>query len=172
MRPPGLRGLTIATLILALLVAGWAVLLPPDPGEYLYRQLLNCYGTLWLATHPWQPLYKVDLPQGGSLLYKLQEGDRWFDAPEFYSAQVDWQTPEGKSYFFDVPNVYERHPDIEFRLRDDGRAVWAVIRDKGDPPRVCFVLDLVTGKLVTLVPEWATVDGGRRLNKKPLAAKE
>ena len=169
MRPPGLRGFTIATLILALLVAGWAVL-TPNPVGYLLVSLAKCYGMTWYATHPWQPLYEVDLPQGGSLVYKLREPGSFGPGP-FLAAQVDWQTPGGKSYSFDAGGVYTRRPDIEFRLRDDRQAVWAVVRDNGDPPRVSFVLDLVTGKLVTPVPEWATVDGGRRL-KKHLVSKE
>ena len=169
MRPPGLRGLTIATLILALLVAGWAVLIS-NPVGYLLVSLAKCYGMTWYATHPWQPLYEVDLPQGGSLLYKLRKPGSFGPGP-FLVAQVDWQTAEGKSYSFDAPDVYTRRPDIEFRLRDDGQAVWAMVRDNGGRPHVYFALDLVTGKLVSRQAEWATVDGGRRLEKHP-ASKE
>ena len=174
MRPPGLRGLTIATLILALLL-----LLTPIVVEYLGAHKAAWEGLcfkglelIWDANHPWHPLYKVDLPQGGSLVYRLRDAGSLGPGPVSFVAQVDWQTAEGKSYSFDAPSVYERRPDIEFRLRDDGQAVWAVVRDNGEPPHVIFVLDLVTGKLASPVPEWATVDGGRRLNKKHLSAKE
>ena len=179
MRPPGLRGLTIATLILALLLAGLG-LLGPNLIEYLGAQGVTWEGLcfkglelIWDANHPWHPLYKVDLPQGGSLVYKLRDAGSLGPGPVSYVAQVDWQTPGGKSYSFDAGGVYTRHPDVEFRLRDDRQAVWAVVSYTGRPPEIDFVLDLVTGKLgsVSPAPEWATVDGGRRL-KKHLISKE
>ena len=124
------------------------------------------------ATHPWQPVYKVDLPQGGSLAYKLREPLQWHDAPEYYLAQVNWRTAKGKIYSFDAGGVYTRRPDIEFYLRDDGQAVWTtVVLYTGRPPDVDFGLDLVARKLVSPVPEWWTVGGGRWL-KKHLVSKE
>ena len=165
MRPPGLRGLTIATLILALLL-----FLTPNLMDYFGVSHIYWGGValIWDVAHPWQPLYKVNLPEGACLIYKLRQAFIWFDA-EYYLAQVAWQTPEGKSYSFDAGGVYTRRPDVEFRLRDDAQAVWVVVRDKGEPPHVHFTLDLVTGKATGKWelprPEWATVDGGRRLNK-------
>ena len=105
----------------------------------------------WISTpYPLGPwiVYDVTVPGKGTISYRSRDlvyrKIMFGPSDWFREVQVVWDTRRGERYsFYGYPVPHAEEPDIEFRLRDDGQAVWLITY--GEPyaqdPYVCCCLD-------------------------------
>lgn len=127
-------------------------------------------GCLWWVAHdrPWAPVswnfYYVSLPTGGRVTYAFRLSDTGGEEISW-----TWVKPTGETLSHTWEEEEFIHEDVEFRLREDGRALWAVAYNTEGDPRVRSALDLGAGEGWADVPSRELPSGASAIGGKPLA---
>lgn len=125
--------------------------------------------------------WSVVLPPGGSVAYRNQSPQMRFMGPADTTKLLIWTKPDGYQQEYPISSIGGDYGDIEFRIRQDGKAVWLVAWDWKE---VVATLDLSSGRFTDgsgtvydkdgrqndnaqiSLPKWAKLKGGLSLGRK------